>query len=255
MSEKEPEIDNTEMSFTEHLQDLRKRIMYAVLGLVAGIIIAFVFIEELMNGVLLAPALKANLDLQNLKVFGKVLVYFKVATLVGIVFSFPFLLYQIWKFVEPALYSNEKNWARKITFFTSLCFFGGVTFAYYVMIPPMLQFSVSFGMEDNIKTVVDINEYWSFILLMILAAGIFFELPMVSYVLSRVGMLTPRFMRKYRRHAIVVILIVAAIITPTPDPFNQMIVAVPIYILYEISIFIAHIGMKQYFEPKEASLD
>jgi sec-independent protein translocase protein TatC len=118
------------------------------------------------------------------------------------------------------------------------------------MIPSMLEFSANFG-TDNIRNLIDINDYWGFLMLMILSAGVFFELPMVSFVLSRFGLLTPRFLKKYRRHAIVIILIIAAILTPSPDPFNQLIVASPIYILYEISIIISAVSIKKYYKNEE----
>lgn len=238
--------ESKDMGFWDHLGELRIRLFYSTLGIVMGCIIAGVFIDKIMDGILLKPAFDAHLDLQNLRVFGKPMLYFKVLMIVGVIISFPFSLYQLWKFIEPALYSNEKGWAKRISFFTTLCFFSGVLFAYKVMIPSMLQFSASFG-SNKIKNLIDINEYWSFIMLMILSAGIFFELPMVSFVLTRFGLLTPRFLRKYRRHSIVAILILAAIITPSPDPFNQMIVAVPIYVLYEISIFVSQFTLKKHF--------
>lgn len=251
-SQDKVDTEQQEVGFLEHLRELRQRIIYSILWLLVGCAVAGYFIDQLMEGLLLRPAVQANLTLQNLKVFGKPILYFKVIVLAGTVLAFPFILYQLWKFVEPALYNNEKGWAKKITFFTTLCFACGVVFAYMVMIPSMLQFSAGFG-SSNIKNMIDVNEYWSFLMLMILSAGIFFEMPMVSFVLSRVGMLTPRFLRKYRRHSIVIIFIAAAIITPTPDPFNQLMVAVPIYVLYEISIIVSQFSVKKITELPETT--
>ena len=249
---KEPEEQSrgSDMGFMDHLGELRKRLVYIVLSVLGGAAVAGYYIEPIMNGILLKPAIDAGLDLQNLRVFGMPMLYFKVVLIAGVIIAIPFILYQLWKFVEPALYQAEKGWAKRITFFTTLCFASGISFAYFVMIPSMLQFSADFG-SINVKNLIDINEYWSFILLMILAAGIFFEMPMVAFVLARFGMLTPRFLRKYRRHAIIIILIIAAILTPSPDPFNQLVVAVPIYILYEISIIIAAISIKKYYQKEE----
>jgi len=123
-----------------------------------------------------------------------------------------------------------------------------VAFSYFVMIPSMLAFAASFG-TDQIKNIIDINEYFSFITMILLASGIVFEMPMVSYVLSRVGILTPKFLRKYRRHSIVLILIIAAVITPTPDPISQLIFAAPLFVLYELSIFISYTASKKYNVP------
>lgn len=249
-STEEEKSDERDMGFMGHLDELRKRLIYIVLSIGFGAAVAGYFIDEIMNGILLKPAAKAHLDLQNLRVFGKPMLYFKVVLIAGVIIAIPLILYQIWKFIEPALYQKERGWAKRITFFTTFCFLVGISFAYYVMIPSMLEFSANFG-SDNIKNLIDINEYWGFIMLMILAAGIFFELPMISFVLSRFGLLTPRFLRKYRRHAIIIILIAAAIITPSPDPFNQLVVAIPIYILYEISIIVSAMSIKKYYQKEE----
>lgn len=249
-STEEEKSDERDMGFMGHLDELRKRLIYIVLSIGFGAAVAGYFIDEIMNGILLKPAAKAHLDLQNLRVFGKPMLYFKVVLIAGVIIAIPLILYQIWKFIEPALYQKERGWAKRITCFTTFCFLVGISFAYYVMIPSMLEFSANFG-SDNIKNLIDINEYWGFIMLMILAAGIFFELPMISFVLSRFGLLTPRFLRKYRRHAIIIILIAAAIITPSPDPFNQLVVAIPIYILYEISIIVSAMSIKKYYQKEE----
>jgi sec-independent protein translocase protein TatC len=242
--EKEEEPQG-EMSFLGHLEELRKRIIYAVIGLLVACIISAVFIQQLMDYVLLGPASAAKLDLQNLRPFGQPFLYFKIIMVAGIVLAFPFILYQLWKFIAPGLYMREKKWARTITFYTSLCFLTGVAFSYFVMLPLMLKFAASFGTE-KIKNIIDINEYFSFITIMLLATGLLFEMPMVTYVLSRFGIITPKFMRKYRRHAIIVILILAAVITPTPDPISQLIFASPLFLLYEISIWISNLAAKKY---------
>jgi sec-independent protein translocase protein TatC len=247
----ENKIENTEneMGFMDHLGELRKRLIWSVIGLLVSAGIAAFYYEILVDNLLLQPAKNVGMELQNLKPFGQVFLTFKIVLYAGLTISLPFILYQIWAFIKPGLYDHERKWARWITFFTFLCFLSGVVFSYYVMIPQMLSFSVEFGSE-NIKNVIDINEYWSFIMMLLLTAGIFFELPVVAYILSRAGLLTPTFLRKYRRHAIVTILILAAIITPTPDPINQSIVALPIYILYELSILISAMAVKQYIKSR-----
>jgi len=247
MSEnKEQHTEETagEMGFFDHLDELRKRIVYALLGLIVGSIICGVFINQLMEIVLLGPAQAVKLDLQNLKPFGIPFLYFKVVLFSGIIVSFPFILYQIWRFLAPGLYENEKKWARKITFYTSLCFLTGVAFAYFVMIPSMLGFAATFGTE-KIQNIIDVNEYFSFITMIMLAAGILFEMPMVAFILARFGLVSPKTMRKYWRHAIISILILAAVLTPTPDPISQLIFAGPLFILYELSIIIAKLAYKE----------
>lgn len=236
-----------EMGFLDHLGELRKRIILALVGLIVASIIAGVFVFEFnfIDRILLAQAVKSGLNLQNLKPFGQPFLFFKVTLVLGIILSFPFMLYQLWKFIAPGLYENERRWVSTITFFTSLCFLSGVAFAYWVMIPSMLDFAASFG-SPQIKNMIDITEYFSFLSTLLLASGLMFEMPMVCFVLSRVGLLTPKTMRKYRRHGIIVILIIAAILTPTPDPISQLIFAAPLLILYEISIWVSGIGSRKH---------
>ena len=242
------ESEDNEMSFFDHLSDLRNRIVYSIIGIAVGCIISGLMINQIMELVLLRPAVNAGLELQNLRPFGQPFLYFKVILIVGIIFSIPWTLYQIWKFVAPGLYGHERNWAGRITFFTTFCFLAGVAFAYFGMIPGMMKFTVSFG-TSKIKNIIDVTEYFGFITTTILGAGLVFELPMVAYVLSRVGILTPEFMRKYRRHAYVIILIIAAVLTPSPDPINQLIFAIPMVILYEISIIVSKIAGKKEVVP------
>jgi sec-independent protein translocase protein TatC len=233
------------MGFLGHLEELRKRIVWAVVGLLVGCIISGIFIDKILEYVILAPSVNVNLKLQNLSPFGQPLMYFKLIFIIGIIISFPFMLYQLWKFIAPGLYMNEKKWVSRITFFTSLCFLSGVAFAYFLMIPTMLGFAAQFGTK-KIENIIDVNSYLSFITIMLLSAGLLFELPMITFVLAKFGIISAQFMRKYRRHSIVVIMILAAALTPTTDPISMMIFAAPLFILYEISIFIAQaVGKKK----------
>ncbi len=244
------DANQTEMGFFSHLEELRKRIMLALVGVILACVATAYYIDPLMNIILLGPAKAVNLNLQNLKPFGIPFLYIKVILISGVILSFPVILYQIWKFIEPGLYDNEKKWARGITFFTSLCFFTGVAFAYYVMIPSMLGFSASFS-SPGIKNDIDVNEYFGFITMMMLGAGLIFEMPMVSFILARFNIITAKMLRKYWRHAIVAILILAAVLTPSPDPINQMIFATPLFILYEISIWIAKFAERKIKSTEE----
>jgi len=236
-SKKKAKQEKSEMSFLEHLDELRKRIIYSVIGILIGCILIGLKIDFVIENIFLRPALQSGLKLQNLQPFGQPFLYFKVITIGGIILALPFVLYQIWKFVAPGLYPNEKKWVRLITFFTALCFFCGVAFAYFAMIPVMLNFSAQFGTEF-IENKFDINYYFGFVSMMVLIMGLVFEMPMVSFILSRFGILTSKFLRKYRRHSIILILILAAVLTPTPDPINQLIFAIPLFVLFEVSILI-----------------
>lgn len=227
-----------EMSFLEHLEELRWRIIYAAIGIVVGAAICGVFIDFFVEVVLLSPAQKSGAVLQNLKPFGQIFLYFEVAIVGGLILSLPNFFYQFWKFIAPALKRNERKYILAIVVFSSACFLAGIVFAYYVMLPLTLKFAASFGTEQ-IKNEFALDEYMSIIFSVMLAAGLVFELPMISYFLSKLGILTPQFMAKYRRHAIVILLFAAAILTPGADPVSQLILAVPLLLLYELSIFIS----------------
>ncbi len=238
------EEENQEMHFLEHLEELRKRIIYVLIFLIITGIIVGLFISDLMQNIFLAPALEANLSLQNLLPFGQPFLYFKVILASATILTMPFFLYQFWLFITPALYNNEKKWIGVATFFTTFCFLAGIFFAYFVLIPSMLKFAANFG-SSVIENNIDINEYFGFISIILIATGTVFEFPMLSLILTKIGLVTPKILRKYRRHSIVMILILAAVLTPTPDPISQLIFATPILILYEISILVSFFALKK----------
>jgi sec-independent protein translocase protein TatC len=242
-NEEEGSIE-AEMSFLDHLEELRWRLIYAIIGIVIGSIAAWIFIEPLVELVLLKPARDSGAVLQNLRPFGQLFLFVQISIVVGIVATLPNLFYQLWKFISPALKKNEKKYILAIVIFSTLCFLAGIAFAYFVMLPLALKFAAEFGTEA-IKNEFAINEYMSIIISVMLAAGFVFELPMISFFLTKLGILTPAFMKKYRRHAIVIILVLAAFLTPGADPISQIVLAVPLVLLYEISIFISKISVKK----------
>jgi sec-independent protein translocase protein TatC len=240
----EPEESTTEMSFFDHLEELRWRIVKALIGVVIGMIACWIVIDPLMQDLLLQPVLRINeslepgqrpINLQNLKPFGQVFLYMQVAIIGGVILSIPNLLYQLWAFIAPGLMPHERRHIKAIVVFSSLCFLAGIAFAYFVILPSALTFFAGFGTAE-IENNIAINEYMNFIISVMLASGVVFELPMVSWFLSKLGILTPAFMRKYRRHAIVIIFILAALLTPGTDPVSQVLLAGPLIVLYEISI-------------------
>ena len=240
----EKESSDVEMSFLDHIEELRWRIIYSLIGIVIFTIVAWVFINPLIEIVLLKPARDAHASLQNLRPFGQLFLYFQVAIIIGIVASIPNIFYQLWKFIAPALKKSERKYILRIVFFSTFCFLAGIAFAYFVMLPMAMKFAAQFGTEE-LKNEFAIDEYMSIIISIMLSAGVVFELPMVSFFLSKLGILSPKFMRKYRRHAIVIIMVLAAILTPGTDPVSQVILAVPLVLLYEISIFISRISSKK----------
>ena len=234
-----------EMGFLDHLEELRWRLIYAMLGIVVGSVVIWVFRDFVMDGFLLKPARDNHLVLQNLRPFGQIFLYMQVALFGGVLLSIPNLLLQVWLFVAPGLYPHERKYIRWIVVYSSFCFIAGVAFAYFVIIPNAFDFLATFG-TTQIENNIAVDEYFNFLLNTMLGAGLVFELPMVSFFLSRIGMLTPRFMRKYWRHAVVIILIVASFITPTGDPYNLLILAIPMLGLYEISIWLAKVGYSKH---------
>lgn len=240
--EKLPEenAETGEMGFLEHLEELRWRLIKAVIGVVLGGIVAGIFIDYIMNDFLLAPAKNTTppLELINLKPYGQLVLYMEVIIVCGIIISIPNIFYQLWKFIEPGLMPSERKYISSIVVFSSLCFLGGISFAYFVMLPTALKFFAQFGTQA-ITNNIAVDEYFGFVISVMLAAGIVFELPMVSFFLSKLGILTPKFMRRYRKHAIVIILLLAGILTPSPDVTSQLLLGIPLLILYEVSIIIS----------------
>lgn len=242
--EEEGSHEEAEMTFLDHLEELRWRIIYSLIGIVAGTIIAWIFIDFFIDQVLLVPAKVSGFKLQNLKPFGQLMLYFEVAIIIGLIISFPNIIYHLWKFISPALKSTEKKWIKWIVLFTTFCFLCGVVFAYFLMLPLTLKFAASFG-SASIQNNFSIEEYFSIILSIILGAGLIFELPMLSFFLSKIGILSPNLMKKYRRHSIVVIMILSAVLSPGTDPVSQVLLAIPLVFLYEISILVSKFFYKK----------
>lgn len=246
-SENKPDdTEEGEMTFLEHLEELRWRIIKSAIGVIIGGIAVGIFINWIMDNVLLLPAIKTHppLKLQNIKPFGQFTLYMEVIIFGGMILSIPNIIYQFWKFIEPALKPGESRYIKSIVIFSSICFITGIVFAYFVLLPTALEFFASFG-SSIINNNIAIDEYFSFIISTMLAAGVVFELPMVSFFLSKIGILKPEFMRRYRKHAIIIILLLAGILTPSPDITSQLLLAVPLFILYEISIIICKLSQKK----------
>ncbi len=229
-----------EMTFLDHLEELRWRVIYSLIGIAIGTIVTWIFIDPLVDHILLAPAKKAAIHLQNLRPFGQLFLFFQIALIGGFVLSIPNVFLQVWKFIAPALKKSERRYITLIVVFSTICFLVGIVFAYYIMLPMTMKFAAQFGSVE-IENNFAIDEYFSIIISVMLAAGVVFELPMLSFLLSRLGILTPGIMRKFRRHSIVTIMVLAAILTPGTDPVAQVLLAIPLVLLYEISIFVSKI--------------
>ncbi len=234
-----------EMSIWDHLEELRWVVMRAVIGIVVGMIICAIFSDWILNELILEPARKYAPSFQFIttEIYGQLELYMQIIIWGGLVVSFPYTLIQIWKFVEPGLYENERKYVKSISFFTALSFVIGMVFAYFVMLPMTLDFAAGFGSEF-IKIMPDIHKYLSIFLMTIVISGIVFELPLISYFLGRLGILTPPFMRHYRRHTIIVLLLIAAVLSPGGNPLLQLILFVPLWALFELSIFASMLAQR-----------
>ncbi len=253
-----------EMSFLDHLEALRWHIVRSAGVIFTVAIVLFWYKEFLFDEILLAPK---NPDFPTYRALCRLSDYFNLggdlcvtkidfalistdlssqftthmwsAFVGGLVVGFPFLLFELWKFIKPALKDQERKYARGIVFYTSFLFLTGVLFGYYVITPMSVNFLGSYQVSPEVKNTITLNSFIGTVTTLTLITGIVFEMPIVIYFLSKIGIMSPAFMRKYRRHAVVLILILAAIITPTSDATTLMLVAIPLWILYEISIFVS----------------
>jgi sec-independent protein translocase protein TatC len=264
-----------EMSFLEHLEELRWHIIRSLVAIVVMMIVAFIFKNLLFDKIVLAPkdptfftnrilcefghylAQHMNfrnpdilcintkpLNLISIKMSGQITTHIIVALVAGLILAFPVVIREFWMFFKPALHSNEAKYARGAVLASSLLFFLGVLFGYFMLAPLSIHFLSSYRISSDVVNQINVRSFIGTITSICLATGVVFELPIIAFFLTKIGIITPAFMRKYRKHAIVVIFIVAAIITP-PDVFSQTLVAVPLLILYEVSILISARVMKQ----------
>ena len=262
----EQELDETEgkeMSFLDHLEELRWHIIRSIGSILVFTIAAWIFQKEIFGGIIMAPSKstfwtnrmlckladltgveglcfkQADFILQNREVSGQFMFALTQSIMVGLLFAFPYFFWEIWRSVKPGLKMKEAKAATGAVFWVSMLFFTGVAFGYFVVSPMAINFLANFKLDESIQNQYDISDYLSLLSTMTLACGVTFQLPMIAFVLSQVGVLTPAFMREYRRHAIVVILILAAIITPSPDMISQLLVTLPLLALYEVSIVVS----------------
>jgi sec-independent protein translocase protein TatC len=247
---KDFEFDQKEMSFLDHLEELRWHIVKSAVGLALAMALCGVFADFIVQKVLLAPLLAVGLKAQVLAPYGIVMLYIQAVLVSGLVLSMPNTLYWLWKFIAPGLMPNERRYVSGIVGSTSFFFFAGCAFGYFVLVPTALTFFAGFGTE-NISLNIAVDRYITFLLALVLGTGLVFELPMLAYFLAKLGIVSAEFMRKYRRHAYVVILLVAGIVTPTPDMVTQLLMASPMFVLYELSIFIVKVVYKKKAENQE----
>lgn len=253
-----PSKDQAEMSFLDHLEALRWHIIRAICSILVFAVVVFLSEKFLFESVILAhkekdfatyqffcslsetfcfypsPFKLETTDLQEIFI-----THLKVSFILGFIVAFPYIFWEIWRFVKPGLYAEEQKAARGIVFICSLLFFMGVLFGYFVIAPFAVTFLSNYSIgAGDVAVAPKLSSYVGLITMLTLPVGLVFELPVVVFFFSKIGLVTPAFMRQYRRHAFVVILILAAVITP-PDVITQFLIGIPLYALYEISIYIS----------------
>ena len=251
-----------EMSFIEHIDELRKNLFRSTIAIVAGAIVMAVYNNFIVKKVLMGPThsdfptyvylcklgaklglgnklclSSINVKMQSNAVAGQFSVYLNVILIGGFIIAFPYIFWQFWKFVKPALKKNELTGTRGVIFWVSTLFFIGVLFGYFIVAPYTINFFANFTLDDNIENFWTIGSYFNTIVPLILGSGIAFQLPLVLYFLAKIDVVSAAFLRKYRKHAVLVIVIATSIITP-PDMLSTIICSIPLGLLYEISIFL-----------------
>jgi sec-independent protein translocase protein TatC len=260
----ENDIENGpgEMSFLDHLEELRWHVIRSIIAIMVFTIVAFVEVKWVFNNIILAPAdsdfatwrllcklgrtfdfpdlciQDIHLQLQSRYMTGQFTITIIAALVLGLIISFPYVIWEIWRFIKPGLHLKERIGSRGVVAAISFLFLAGISFGYFVIAPLMVYVMVNYQISDLIVNEFDITSYVSTFVALVFGSGLLFQLPVVIYFLSKIGLVTPQFLRRYRKHSIVVILIVAAIITP-PDPLSQVLITIPLYLLFEISILIS----------------
>ena len=224
------------MTFWEHLDELRRRIWYVLVAAVLAAVACFCFKEQLF-AVVMYPK-PADMQLINVELTQQFLTHMKVALWAGLLVVSPYVLYQLFAFVAPGLYQTERRLAVRAVGSGYLLFLAGVALNYFVIFPFTVRFLGSYQVSAEVQNTITLSSYISVLGVMSLVMGVVFELPVLCWLLAKIGVLRADFMKRYRRHAIVVIVILGAIITPTGDPFTLTLVALPIYLLWELSILI-----------------
>ena len=264
--------EDAEMSFIDHLEELRWHVFRSLVAVVVITVIVFLMGPVIFDNLIFGPKHESFLtyqafcavselfqmgqmmclkpavyEIQNIEMAGQFLTHIKVSLILGFIVSFPYILWEVWKFVRPGLLEHEQKSTKGLVFFASLLFFIGVSFGYFILAPFSLNFFAKYQVTPEVQNIISLTSYISVISTVVLAAGIMFELPMVVFLLSKMGVLTPDMMRLYRKHAFVAILLIAAVITPA-DVWTMVLVTIPVYFLYEFSILISARVYKKYLD-------
>ncbi len=251
-----------EMSFWEHLEELRWHLVRSIVAIVVLAIVAFFFRHIIFDNIILAPkdsdfitnrllckladflSVKAlcidslSLKIINIKMSGQFLTHMYVSIVVGFIVAFPYIIYEIWSFIKPALHIKEKKYTSGAVIISSLLFIAGILFSYFLIVPLTVNFLGTYQVSEFVQNHVSLSSYISTVVSVTFGVGVVFELPIFIYFFTKVGIVTPSFLRKNRKYMLVIILVLSAIITP-PDVFSQILVCIPLLGLYELSIYVS----------------
>lgn len=239
-------IEDKKMSLTEHLFELRKRLVRSVIALVIVFFACYYYKDWIFDIITrpLTQALPKNSYLIYTGMTEAFFVYIKLAFFASLIITSPFILYQIWKFISPGLLASEKKYVVPFVVSSTLLFIGGILFGYFIALPPAFEFFVSFN-NKYLQAMISFRDYLSLFVTFLLGFGLSFELPIFIFFLAKLGIVNAKMLSKQRRYAILIIFIVAAILTPSPDALSQILMAIPLMFLYEVSIFIARFAQKE----------
>ncbi|MBC7920067.1 MAG: twin-arginine translocase subunit TatC [Ferruginibacter sp.] len=259
------------MTFLDHLEQLRWHLIRAVGSIFLFAIIAFANKEFIWTSVIMAPSRsnfwtyrmmcrisdqlcikKLDFKLISIEMASQFTMALTTSLLIGVMFAFPYAFWEIWRFIKPGLYPRERKASSGAVFFVTFLFLLGVFFGYYIVSPLAINFLANFKLDEAIENQFTVSSYLSTLAMLTLACGITFQLPVVAFFLSKAGIVTPAFMREYRRHAFVVILVLAAVITPSPDIYSQLLVSFPLFLLYEVSIWVSAAVARQRMKELES---
>jgi len=227
------------LTFTEHLEELRTRVIVSLVALGLASLACMPLAPRILK-ILKEPAGSAIGKLAYFSPQDAFLIYMRIGFLCGIIIAFPIIAYQFWRFVSPAVDDKFKRYVTHFVIFSSAAFAGGCVFAYFVLLPKALHFLMSFG-TDDLEPVISAGRYISFVTMLIAACGLIFEMPVLSFILTKIGLVNHRLLRRNFKYAVVILAIVAAAITPTVDAFNMLVIMVPMIALYEVSIWVSFI--------------
>lgn len=238
-----------DMTFWDHLEDLRKSFLRILTGYGVAVVALFFFKGFIFDDLILAPSKSDfflyqllgtdfSMTLINIEVAAQFLIHMRITLICALILSFPYIIYEVWRFIVPALYEKEKKAIKGAFAFASVLFYAGVLVGYSVVFPLMLNFFSGYQVSPDVQNTFSLTSYISLFTSMVLTFGIVFEFPTVVAVLSRLGIVSRTMLKSFRRHAICLVVVLAAVITPSGDPFSLLIVSVPLYLLYEFSVLI-----------------